>query len=62
MKFWIAKTKSGKLGFYQFKPLYNNIYDLWICKLGGLNVDETLFPELTFEDSPIEVELKLIEE
>ena len=60
MKLWIARTKGGKLGFYQFKPLYNNTYDLWICKLGGLNVDKNIFPEVTFENSPQEVELKLV--
>ena len=61
MKLWIAKTKSGKLGLYQFKPLYNNTYDLWICKLGVLIVDKKHFPEVTFENSPMQVELKLVE-
>lgn len=57
MKLWIARTKSGKLGLYPFKPLYDNIYDLWICKLGVLIIDKKLFPEITFENSPQMVKL-----
>ena len=60
MKLWTARTKSGKLGLYLFKPLYDNTYDLWICKLGVLIVDKKMFPEVTFENSPQMVELKLI--
>ena len=60
MKIWIARTKSGKLGLYQFKPLYDNIYDLWICKHGVLIVDKKRFSEVTFENSPQEIELKLV--
>ena len=60
MRLWIARTKSGKLGLYPFIPLYDNIYDLWICKLGVLIIDKKLFPEITFENSPQQVELKLV--
>lgn len=59
-KLWIARTKSGKLGLYQFKPLYDNTYDLWICKHGVLIVDKKRFLEVTFENSPQEVEIKLV--
>ena len=61
MKLWIARTKSGKLGLYQFKPFYTNSYDLWICKLAILSINKKYFPDVTFENSPQEVELKLVE-
>ena len=60
MELWIARTKSGKLGLYNFKPLYNNIYDLWICKHGVLIIDKKLFPEVTFENSPKRVKIELV--
>lgn len=60
MKLWIARTKNGKLGLCSFKPLYDNTYDLWICKLGVLIIDKKLFPEITFENSPQMVELNLV--
>ena len=60
MELWIARTKSGKLGLYLFKPLYSNTYDLWICKFGVLIVDKKMFPEVTFENSPKRVEIKLL--
>ena len=60
MRLWIARTKNGELGLYSFKPLYNNTYDLWICKFGVLIIDKKLFPEITFENSPQQVELKLV--
>ena len=44
MRLWIARTKNGKLGLYSFKPLYNNTYDLWICKFGVLIVDKKNIP------------------
>ena len=60
MKLWIARAKSGKLGLYQFKPLYDNTYDLWICKFGVLIINKKHFLEVTFENSPQMVEIKLV--
>lgn len=62
MKLWIAKNKRGKLGLYPFKPHYDFTYDLWICKLGNLSIKKKDFPEVTFENSPQMVEIKLIKE
>lgn len=62
MKFWIARDKNGMIHLYENEPklIYNNanyfddangdIYDLPIG----------LFPEVTFENSPQEVEFKLL--
>ena len=65
MKIWIARDESGRLELFHEKPTYN--YIKAICDyawqhgdyIGGL--DKTLFPEVTFDNSPQEVELKLVE-
>ena len=62
MKLWIAKTKRGKLCIFRYKPRYFSEFDFWSDE----NIDDDMmtiygFPEVTFENSPMEVELKLIE-
>ena len=52
-------------------PRYHEDIDFWCYSIGyddgtrmlnaGLELDSNLFPEVTFENSPMEVELKLIE-
>ena len=65
MKMWIARAESGDLKLYQTEPLQEvsmltgGIY--WNDRLTSYNIDDRLFPEVTFENSPMEVELKLIE-
>ena len=61
MKLWIARDLSEELILYKEQPSYNNKLKMWI---GGLPVGKlrgNSFPEVTFENSPQEVELKLIE-
>lgn len=63
MKLWIARDENGTLELFYEEPYYGTIPgigDAWkngdyICKL-----DSKLFPEVTFENSPQEVELELI--
>ena len=54
MKLWIARDKDGRLSFHYERPIY-------ISGRGWINVwaipDSGLFPEVTFENSPQEVEL-----
>lgn len=63
MKFWIARNKSKTLKLFTIEPEYNSISDEWKgydfeeIELSVLN-----FPEVTFENSPMQVELKLIKE
>ena len=65
MKMWIARAESGDLKLYQTEPqqevsiLTGGIY--WNDRLASYKIDDSLFPEVTFENSPMEVELKLIE-
>ena len=62
MKMWIARDQNGDLFLYPIKPdryatehyVFFNGDDWW-------HIDSDLFPEVTFENSPMEVELKLIE-
>ena len=53
---WIARDANGELCLFKDKPtLYGvNFYS----KCDGFNLDESLFPKVTFENSPIEVGLK----
>lgn len=49
-KLWLAREKRGKLFLYKTKPKRDCNYGIWISK--------NLFPDLTLEDEPIEVELR----
>ena len=68
---WIARTEDDDLQLFPEEPFYrkeDRIWYMWkvwtpsshILSEGSL-IDPSLFPEVTFENSPIEVELKLIE-
>ena len=62
MKLWIAKSLSEELILYKEQPSYNDKLKMWIG--GGLPVGKLKgysFPEVTFENSPQQVELKLVE-
>ena len=57
MKFWIAIDNYGFLGLYKEKPT-----QVQLNKFGGFiaSLPNNLFPEVTFEDSPQQVEIKLV--
>lgn len=62
MKLWIARDKDGTLCLFREKPTLDIYY--WIDNSLGMTgcIAELLkidFPEVTFENSPQEVELKL---
>ena len=59
---WIAREENGLLALWSKKP-YLGWYDgpKWMAK-GAFTADEInkeLFPEVTFENSPVKVELKI---
>lgn len=62
MRLWVARNKAKVVKLFTIEPEYNSYSDEWkgYCseeiELSVLN-----FPEVTFENSPQEVELKLIE-
>ena len=62
MKLWIARDKDNTLCVYNNKPTLSIEVDgLWICdKFTIVNtLSSDYFPEVTYENSPMEVELKL---
>lgn len=67
MKLWIARDKNGDMGLYSQKPIWRKVtwctdptYFDWVNAnfLGYL--EKGSFPEVTFENSPQKVELKLM--
>lgn len=64
MKMWIARDRWGALSLFNHKPYSDNGFwwaDRDIDEEGELCLEPDLLPEVTFENSPMEVELKLIE-
>ena len=63
MKLWIARDKDGVICLYKDKPQLDIYY--WYDVSCGTNgcmaeLSKDSFPEVTFENSPQEVELKLV--
>lgn len=64
MKFYIARDRDNRLYLYRDKPFKS--YLMFICQCNNtkhwselFELDESLFPEVTWENSPQEVELKI---
>lgn len=60
MKLWIARDTDGILCLFEAKPFLDP-YNDWDSDDNYFMIDENQFPEVTFENSPQEVELKLVE-
>ena len=61
MEYWIVRDERGFLFLYDDEP-YVNGYGRWKTSGNYYLIDDYLFPEVTFENSPKRVQLKLIEE
>lgn len=63
MKLWIARNKDNTLVLFQSKPVLTDDLD-WneILNEDWMFIPEYLYPEVTFENSPQQVKLKLIKE
>lgn len=60
IKVWVARHKSGDLGFFSKHPIRGN--ELWYCPnlyIGFCLAEKELMSELKWEDEPIEVELSI---
>lgn len=55
IKGWVARDHSGNLFLFQDTPVRKNKW--WIAGLGGFYLSRKSFPELTWENEPIEVEI-----
>lgn len=66
MKLWIARMWSHDLYIFKEKPIKNTTKGSWDSsepmKDVGYRINSRWFPEITFENSPQEVEIKLIED
>ena len=67
MKLWVARDKDGDLYLYNYKPDKNELAERFTCciKPDGewseeYELNNKLLPDLTYENSPQEVELKLV--
>ena len=63
MKMWISRSANGDLSLHSTEPEKleeAGCYTSFFTDGEDYNLDYKLFPEVTFENSPLEVELKLI--
>lgn len=68
MKLWIARDTDNSLSISNHKLIYVGLITDWTPTKEYYDddtsfhvyIDENLFPEVTFENSPQEVELKLV--
>lgn len=64
MKLWIARDFDGILNLYVDKPLLDSNANMYYLDSNMedyyLNIDADSFPEVTFENSPQQVEINLI--
>lgn len=64
MKLWIARDEDGMLCIFGEEPYLVKLKGLgmvWQSDRAFTRIDEKAFPEVTLENSPQEVELKLVE-
>ena len=57
MKLWVTRDKDGMLLIHFYEPIMDGLE--WIS-LDYRVINEDMFSEVTFENSPQQVELKLI--
>lgn len=66
MRLWIARDFDGVLNLYVTKPSLDSNDNMYYAdgdmEDDYLNIDKELFPEVTFENSPQQVEIKLVKE
>lgn len=62
MKLWIARDMDGQLFLYRTEPRRCKNMFASTGSIVGIRLLKELFPEVTFENSPQEVELKLVKE
>lgn len=56
---WIARDKYGSLFLYETKPKKYKEYFDTIRGYKAIQLNDELFPKITFENSPQKIELKL---
>ena len=63
MKLWIARNTDDTLVLFQSKPILGTDF-IWeeLLNEDCMYIEEYLFPEVTFENRPQQVEIKLVTE
>lgn len=54
-KLWIVRDWGGMLFAYFNKPIRDTVQKEWKSDEVSLSIDDSLFPDLTWEDEPLEV-------
>lgn len=66
MRVWIARDKAGCIGLYRDKPTWRwnkfGTLEEWFDGYFLILLPSESFPEVIFENSPQQIELKLIKE
>lgn len=57
-KLWVARDKDGNLFAYNDKPTRCDNQREWFAEKFHFSMENSFFPELKWEDEPIEVELR----
>lgn len=58
-KLWVAREKRGGLFLYKTKPILDCDFGIWFSDLDCMGtISRAFFPDLTWEDDPIEVEFR----
>ena len=57
-KLLVARDWGGLLYAYFNKPIRDTVWKEWDSDKVSLSIDDSFFPELKWEDEPIEVELR----
>ncbi len=62
MELWIARHPSGKIGLYKSSPIWCLCITVYNWNYGSFvgYLEPSSFPEVTFENSPKKIELKLV--
>lgn len=54
---WVAKDEDGHLFMYSTKPERDEALQVWIGRYADFDLRDYLFPDLTWDSEPEEVEL-----
>ena len=57
---WVARDEYNLLGLFFEKPEYTEQFRCWVNAPFATYLSPSTFPEVTFENSPQQVEIKLV--
>ena len=55
---WVARDWGGMLYAYFNKPIRDTVWKEWDSDKVSLSIDDSFFPDLKWEDEPIEIKLR----